>query len=61
MKHVESTVKRRDFQHPNDSYDAQRSAAISQLGESKFHSVKDDYYAFNIKKMIIWKVLINTT
>ena len=49
VKHVESTVKRRDFQHPNDSYDAQRSAAISQLGESKFHSVKDDYYAFNIK------------
>ena len=49
VKHMESTVKRRDFQHPNDSYDAQRSAAISQLGESKFHSVKDDYYAFNIK------------
>ena len=49
VTHVQSVVKRRDFQHPNDSYDSQRATAISQLGESKFHSVKDDYYAFNIK------------
>lgn len=48
VKHVKSTVKRRDFQHPNDAFDGQRSAAISKYGESKFHSVKDDYYAFTI-------------
>ncbi|MBP9133968.1 MAG: hypothetical protein KBF75_08080 [Saprospiraceae bacterium] len=49
VKYVKSKVKRRDFQHPNDAFDEQRAAAISRLGESKFHSVKDDYYAFTIK------------
>jgi hypothetical protein len=49
VKHVKSKVKRRDFQHPNDAFDGQRAAAISKYGESKFHSVKDDYYAFTIK------------
>lgn len=49
VNHVKSTIKRRDFQHPNDAYDGQRAAAISKYGESKFHSVKDDYYAFTIK------------
>jgi hypothetical protein len=46
VKHVKSMIKRRDFQHPSDAFETQRASAISSIGESKFHSVKDDYYAF---------------
>lgn len=49
VKHQRSATKRRDFQHPNDTYDEQRVKAIQDFGESRFHSTKDDYYVLNIK------------
>ncbi|HRN34676.1 MAG TPA: hypothetical protein PLQ53_10825 [Saprospiraceae bacterium] len=49
VQHVKSKVKLRDFSHPSDVYDSERASVISELGESKFHSVKDDYYTFKIK------------
>ena len=49
VRHTKSLVKMRDFSHPSDVYDSQRASVISQLGESKFHSVRDDYYRFIIK------------
>jgi hypothetical protein len=49
VKHQRSITKRRDFQHPNDTYDEQRVKAIQAFGESRFHSTKDDYYVLNIK------------
>lgn len=47
--HIRSDVKMRDFSHPSDIYDSERISVINQLGESKFHSVRDDYYAVEIK------------
>jgi len=49
VEHVKSNLKLRDFSHPNDVFESQRASLISDLGESKFHSVKDDYYAFRLK------------
>ncbi len=47
--HVKSDLKMRDFSHPNDVFDSERAGVINQLGESKFHSVRDDFFSFKIK------------
>lgn len=49
VTHEKSLIKLRDFSHPSDIADSERAGLISRLGESEFHSVKDDYYAFRIK------------
>lgn len=48
VKHISSQLKLRDFSHPNDIFDSERASVVNMLGESKFHSVKDDYYTFTI-------------
>lgn len=49
IKHIKSDMKLRDFSHPSDVYDSERAGVINQLGESKFHSVRDDFYSVKIK------------
>lgn len=49
IAHVKSQIKLRDFNHPSDAYNADRKTVISNLGESKYHSVSDDYYSMTLR------------